>query len=111
MTLKHNIRKIMGELDISPTELGKLSKTPYRTIQRILNDDTADPRISTLKPIIITLGVSADMVIFDDEEMGKNGDLEILFRELIRLKGKERETVKEVLKALIIQSKNRELNA
>ena len=99
----------MGQLEVSPTELAKLSKTPYRTIQRMLNDETSDPRLSTIKPVIITLGVSADMVIFDDEELGKNGDLEVLFRELINLKGQERETVKEVLKALIIQSKNREL--
>lgn len=100
----------MGQLDVSTTDLARLSKTPYRTIQRLLNDEASDPRLSTLKPIIITLGVSSDMVIFDDEELHKNGDLEILFRELIKLKGQERETVKDVLKALIIQSKNRELN-
>ena len=101
----------MGQLDVSPTDLARLSRTPYRTIQRLLNDEASDPRLSTLKPVIITLGVSADMVIFDDDDqLGKNSDLEILFRELIKLKGQERETVKDVLRALIIQSKNRELN-
>jgi len=109
MTLKENQRKIMEQLDVSPTDLARLSKIPYRTIQRLINDETSDPRLSTIKPVIISLGVSADMVIFDDEQLGKNGDLEILFWEIIKLEGRDRETVKDVLRALIIQNRNKEL--
>lgn len=109
MALKDNLREILKKLDVSAKELSRLSRVPYTTIQRILNDEQADPRASTIKPIVITLGISSDMLLFDDDELGKNGDLEILFRELIKLEGQERETVKDVLKALIIQSKNREL--
>ena len=109
MALKDNLREILNKLDVSTKELSRLSKVPYTTIQRILTDDNADPRISTIKPLVISLGVSSDMLIFDDDELGKNGDLEIIFREIIKLKGKDRETVKDVLKALIIQSRSREL--
>lgn len=109
MALKDNLRKVMHEVDISPTELSRLSRIPYRTIQRLINDGEADPRASTLKPIVIALGVSSDMVLFDDDELGKNGDLELLFRELVRFEGRERDTVKDVIRALIIQHKSREL--
>lgn len=110
MALKDNLRKTLETLDMSAKELSKLSKVPYSTIQRILVDDKADPRTSTIKPMVIALGVSSDMLLFDDDELGKNGDLELLFREITRLEGQERETVKEVLKALIIQNKTRELH-
>jgi hypothetical protein len=44
--------------------------------------DKADPTASTLKKIIITLGVSADMVLFDDDEQTKNTDVKTLAREI-----------------------------
>ena len=58
----------------------------------------------------IALGVSADMILFDDEELGENGDLKILFRELERLENENREYAKKVIKAIVIQLKNQELD-
>ncbi|MDR8084971.1 transcriptional regulator, partial [Acinetobacter baumannii] len=55
------------------------------------------------------LGVSSDMILFNDEELGTNGDLKILFREVERFGGKEREQLKDMLKMMIVHNKSKEL--
>lgn len=49
------------------------------------------------------------MFLFDDEELGLNGDLKILFREVERFEGKEREQLKDMLKMIIVHNKSKEL--
>lgn len=57
----------------------------------------------------IALGVSSDMILFDDEELGTNGDLKILFCEVERFENKEREQLKDMLKMMIVHNKSKEL--
>ncbi|MCU4380039.1 helix-turn-helix domain-containing protein [Acinetobacter haemolyticus] len=109
MSIGENIKKICIDLGINGSDLAKQANLPKRTVHSIMNDE-GDPRASNIKKIVIALGVSADTVLFDDEEIGTDGDLKILFRELSRLKGESREYAKNVLKAIIIQQKNKELN-
>jgi len=49
------------------------------------------------------------MVLFDDEELGLNGDLKILFREVERFEGKERKQLKDMLRMMIVHNKSKEL--
>jgi transcriptional regulator with XRE-family HTH domain len=108
MSVGKNIKNICAKLGINGRELAQLSKIPPTTIYSILSDK-ADPTASTLKKIIITLGVSADMVLFDDDEQTKNTDVKTLAREIERFEGAEREQAKEMMKALIIHHKSKEL--
>lgn len=53
--------------------------------------------------------MSADTILFDETDMGTNGDLKILFREVERFEGKEREQLKDMLKMMIVHNKSKEL--
>lgn len=108
MSVSANIRKLCKELNISQKDLAKLASLPASTISSALKEGS-DPRASTIKNIVIALGVSSDMVLFDDEELGLNGDLKILFREVERFEGKEREQLKDMLKMMIVHNKSKEL--
>lgn len=108
MSIGENIKAVCKELGINGNDLSKQSGVAKRTVHSIMNDE-GDPRASNLKKIIIALGVSADKILFDDDEIGIEGDLKILFREVNRLEGENREYAKNVIKAIIIQQKNREL--
>lgn len=108
MSVGQNIKRLCDKLGLTGKELSQLSKVPASTIYSILADK-ADPTASNLKKIVITLGVTADMVLFDDEETNKNTDIQILAREIEKFKGKEREQAKEMMKALIIHHKSKEL--
>lgn len=63
----------MKELNLNQKELAKLASLPASTVSSALKEDS-DPRASTIKNIVIALGVSSDMLLFDDEELGINGD-------------------------------------
>ena len=78
MSIGENIKKLCDELSLNGNELAKQANLKPRTVYSIMNDE-GDPRASNLKKIIIALGVSADTILFDDEEIGKDGDLKILF--------------------------------
>ena len=108
MSVSANIRRLCKELNISQKDLAKLASLPASTISSALKEGS-DPRASTIKNIVIALGVSSDMVLFDDEELGLNGDLKILFREVERFEGKEREQLKDMLKMMIVHNKSKEL--
>lgn len=108
MSVGQNIKRLCDKLGITGKELAQLSKVPASTIYSILGDK-ADPTASNLKKIVITLGVTADMVLFDDEETNKNTDIQILAREIEKFKGKDREQAKEMMKAIIIHHKSKEL--
>lgn len=108
MSLGQNIQKLCKNLNMTTKDLSVQSNIPYRTVNSIINDE-GDPRVSNIKKIIIALNTTADMILFDDEETGTDGDLAILFRELNRLKGQKREYAKQVIRAIIIQQKNDEL--
>ena len=108
MSVSANIRRLCKELNISQKDLAKLANLPASTISSALKEGS-DPRASTIKNVVIALGVSSDMVLFDDEELGLNGDLKILFREVERFEGKEREQLKDMLRMMIVHNKSKEL--
>lgn len=108
MSVSTNIKRLMKELNLNQKELAKLASLPPSTISSALKEDS-DPRASTIKNIVIALGVSSDMLLFDDEELGVNGDLKILFREVERFEGKERDQLKDMLKMMIVHNKSKEL--
>jgi len=108
MSISANIKRLCKELNINQKELAKLASLPASTVSSALKDGS-DPRASTIKNIVIALGVSSDMILFDDEELGVNGDLKILFREVERFEGKQREQLKDMLKMMIVHNKSQEL--
>ncbi|MFM7811134.1 MAG: helix-turn-helix transcriptional regulator [Acinetobacter junii] len=108
MSISANIKRLCKELNINQKELAKLASLPTSTVSSALKDGS-DPRASTIKNIVIALGVSSDMILFDDEELGVNGDLKILFREVERFEGKQREQLKDMLKMMIVHNKSQEL--
>lgn len=108
MSISANIKRLCKELNINQKELAKLASLPASTVSTALKENS-DPRASTIKNIVIALGVSSDMILFDDEELGINGDLKILFREVERFEGKQREQLKDMLKMMIVHNKSQEL--
>jgi len=108
MSLGENIRRLREEAGLKIGELAELSHTVRKTLERI-ETGKSDPQVGTLKPIIIALGCTADQAIFDDDEMGPDADLVVLFQQLRQFQGQDREMAKSMLKALIMQRHNKEL--
>lgn len=89
-------------------ELAKLSGIPERTLADI-EREVSSPRAENLKKVIISLGCSADQIMFDDDELTEDGDLALLVRELGKTEEDTRQTVKRVIRAMLVQERVFEL--
>ena len=108
MTLGENLKRIREQAGLSQGQLAVLANLNLKMVQRIEAGE-GDTGISKVKALIIALGCTADELLFDEEELGEDGDLKILFEQMRKLEGQERQTCKEVIRALIMQHQNREL--
>jgi transcriptional regulator with XRE-family HTH domain len=65
---------------------------------------TSQPTLDVIRRLAIALGVSADMLVFNEEERGPSDALRYQFETISRMSEHEQEVVRELLDALIIKN-------
>lgn len=65
---------------------------------------TSQPTLDVIRRLAIALGVSADMLAFDEDERGPSDALRYQFETISRMSEHEQETVRELLDAIIIKN-------
>ncbi|WP_312723698.1 helix-turn-helix domain-containing protein [Stutzerimonas nitrititolerans] len=108
MTLGENLKRLREAAGLSQGELAVLARLNLKMVQRIESGE-GDTGVSKIKALVIALGCTADELLFDEDELGEDGDLKIMFEQMRQLEGQERQICKEVIRALIMQHQNREL--
>lgn len=108
MSIGKNIQKRCKELNLTVKDLSVLSKVPNTTLHKIVNDQSM-PRADSIKKIAIALHTTADKLLFDEEDINAEDELRVLFLEVIRMSEQEQQAIKEMIRAMIIQAKTREL--
>lgn len=66
MVLSKNIKELLSIYNITISDLSRLTKTPRSTINRLINDEATDPRISTLKSIASYFNISVEDLLSED---------------------------------------------
>lgn len=108
MTIGKNILRRCKELNLTIKDLSILSRVPNTTLHNIVSDKSI-PRVDSIKKIAIALHTTADKLLFDEDDINAEDELRILFIEITKMPYNEQRTIKEMIRALIIQSKTREL--
>ena len=108
MGIGSRIRQERQRQNLDMRELAKLSGIPERTLADIEREVTS-PKAENLKRLIVSLGCSADQIMFDDDELGEDGELSMLVRELNKTPEAPRTTAKFVLRAILVQARMQEL--
>jgi transcriptional regulator with XRE-family HTH domain len=72
------------------------------TLLRRYEAGKTQPNIDTLRRIALALPVSADLLLFDENERGPSDDLRLQFEATQRLSDDEKQTVKRVLEGLLL---------
>lgn len=75
-------------------------------IKRYESGDT-QPSLEVIRKIALALNVSADMLLFDEDERGPSDDFKMQFEALCQLPAEEQRVVMEVLESLIIKYQTR----
>lgn len=65
---------------------------------------TSQPTLDVIRRLAIALGVSADMLVFDEKERGPADALRYQFETVSRMSVHEQDVVRELLDALIIKN-------
>ena len=65
---------------------------------------TSQPTLDVIRRLAIALGVSADMLVFDEEERGPSDTLRYQFETVSRMSEHEQEMVRELLDAVIVKN-------
>ena len=64
---------------------------------------TTQPTLEVIRQIAITLGVTADELLFGRDERGPDDDLRLQFEAVTRMSPDEKRVVKEVIEAMILK--------
>ncbi len=109
MSLGTKIKEIRKEQGLSQGDLGKRSGIHEKLVSKYENERIV-PTADTLKKIAQALHVSADYLIF--ENVPKEGKVELkdlelfsMFKEVEDMGENERETIKNLIDAMIVKSK------
>lgn len=64
---------------------------------------TSQPTLDVIRRLAIALGISADMLVFDENERGPADTLRYQFETISRMSAHEQQTVRELLDAIIVK--------
>lgn len=108
MPIGKNILQRCKELNLTLKDLSSLSKVPNTTLHNIVSGKS-EPKVGSIKKIAIALHTTADKLLFDEDDINAEDELRILFLEITKMPLAEQQSIKEMMRAIIIQSKTREL--
>ncbi|NIH15845.1 helix-turn-helix transcriptional regulator [Serratia symbiotica] len=64
----------------------------------------SEPTLDVIRRLAIALGVSADMLVFDEQERSPVGQLRYQFETISRMPQHEQDVIRELLDAMIIKN-------
>ncbi|MFG1174512.1 helix-turn-helix domain-containing protein [Erwiniaceae bacterium CAU 1747] len=65
---------------------------------------SSQPTLDVIRRLAIVLGVSADMLVFDEQERGPGEQLRYQFETISRMPQREQDVIRELLDAMIIKN-------
>jgi transcriptional regulator with XRE-family HTH domain len=72
---------------------------------------TSQPTLEVLRSLAIALSVSADVLLFDEQERGPDDDFRLRFEAVSRLDDNERQVMKELIDGMLLKYTARRLEA
>ena len=96
MSLGSRLREARESKRMSAKELSEISGVPEKTIYRIETGEVKDPKISSIKPLMIALHNTG--LIFDEDELFGQDDLTRSFLQADGLPTEDQRTIAEIVR-------------
>ncbi len=64
---------------------------------------TSQPTLDVIRRLATTLNVTADLLVFDNDERGPDDDLTLAFEATRQLDPDERQTVRDIIEAILLK--------
>ena len=96
------IRRERGYTQTEQTELAE--QVGVRTLQiGRYEKGSAQPTLEVIRKLAVALGVTADELIFDQDERGPDQELRLQFEAVSRMSPEEKRVVKELIEGMILK--------
>ena len=102
MDFPERLSSFRKEKKLTQKQLCEIIGVHVAQIRRYENG-TSQPTLDVIRKIAIALHVSADKLIFDENERGPDDDLRLHFEAVSKLTPEEKRTVKELLEGMILK--------
>ena len=94
------------ELNISITDLAKISGINYKTLHRTMMTEKPNPTLDQVKKLSIALGMSIDSLIFGEKE-DIDQEIYILLNDIKSIEKEDKKRILYMIRMMIAESKNR----
>ncbi|MBF0547367.1 MAG: helix-turn-helix transcriptional regulator [Candidatus Riflebacteria bacterium] len=102
MDFPERLAQIRKEKGLTQQELAEKSGVSVIQIRRY-ETAAAQPTMELIRKLAITLGVSADLLVFDKEERGPDDELRLQFEAISKFLPEEKKIAKALLEGLILR--------
>ena len=102
MDFPERLASLRKEKMITQKELGEVIGVHVAQIRRY-ESGTSQPTLDVIRKLAIALHVSADKLIFDENERGPDDDLRLHFEAISKLTPDEKKTIKELLEGMLLK--------
>lgn len=102
MTFSQRLVTLRKERGLTQKALAEKAGTHLTQVQRYESGET-QPTLDALRKLTLALNVSADRLVFDQDERAPPDDWRLQFEALAEFSDKEREVAKAVIEGLILK--------
>ena len=100
-----NLRKQRGLTQEGLTDLVEITKTQIYRYER----SNAQPTLDVIKRLAISLSVSTDELIFEENERKPDDNLALLFEGVNQLNLDEKHVIREIIEGMIVKHQTRQM--
>ena len=102
MSFSKRLAAVRKERGLTQQQMSEVIGIHLSQIKRYESGDT-QPSLEVLRKIALALNISADMLLFDEDERGPSDDLRMQFEALNQFSPSEKMVAKELLDSLILK--------
>lgn len=103
MPLSKNLKRIRTHKGLTQGQLADLSGVSMQQISKMERGESENPELGTIKRLCVSLGTSADDLIFEEGERGPNDELRMLFEEVKEFDEEESKALILILESMIVR--------
>ncbi len=102
MSFPERLSATRKKKNLTQKELAELVNIHVAQIQRY-ESSSSQPTLDVIRKLAIALSVTADTLVFDEDERGADDDLKLQFEAISKFEPEEKKIVKTVLDSLILK--------
>lgn len=108
MSIQQRLISLRRERDLTQQEMADTIGVHVNQIRRYEAAAT-QPSLDALKKIAVTMSISIDSLVFDDNERGPTDDLKLQFEAVCRLPDDDKKAVKLLLEGVILKHQTKQM--